>query len=360
MPSTPRRPRQFASDNHSGICPEAWDALAAANRDHSPAYGDDRWTRKATRLIREFFDTDCRVFFVFTGTAANSLALAAGCRSFESILCHELAHIERDECSAPEFFSGGAKIRFAQGPNGKLTPALVEQLAHRLTVHFPRTAMLSLTQATEAGTVYSPAELKALTRTARRQGLHTHLDGARLANALSFLKVPPKDITWRAGIDVLSLGGSKNGMGVGEAVVFFHRDLARDFDRRRKQAGQLASKMRFLAAPWIGMLENNACLRHAAHANTMARRLARRLRQLTLKPVFPVQANAVFVELPPAAIRQMHRLGWQFHVMLGNRGCRLMCSWDTHPEDVDAFTEDLRDILTGKDSQSPAVNPITF
>jgi threonine aldolase len=346
MPSTPRRPRQFASDNHSGICPEAWDALAAANRDHSPAYGDDRWTRKATRLIREFFDTDCRVFFVFTGTAANSLALAACCRPYHSILTHEYSHIERDECAAPEFFTGGAKIRFASAPNGKLTPACVESLAQRRTVHFPKPGVVSVAQCTEAGTVYSGAELKSLGRTARRLGLRLHVDGARFANALASAGAAPADFTWKAGVDVISLGGSKNGMPPGEAVVFFNAELAREFEYRRKQAGQLCSKMRFLSAPWTGMLRDGAWLRHATHANRMAARLASGLRRLNgVKLLFPCQANAVFAELPSRAIRRMHASGWHFHVMIGTRGCRLMCSWDTSKEDVDSFLTDLKRAL---------------
>ncbi|MDQ3814524.1 MAG: low specificity L-threonine aldolase, partial [Armatimonadota bacterium] len=279
------RQRQLASDNYAGICPEAWAALAEANHGHAPGYGDDAWTQRAADLIRAVFETKCEVFFVFNGTAANSLALAAMCQSYHSILCHEIAHIERDECGAPEFFSNGTKVLLLEGENGKVSPDAVTSMARKRTdIHFPKARVLSLTQPTEVGTVYSVEELKALCDTAHQLGLKVHMDGARFANAVSFLQVAPREISWQAGVDVLCLGATKNGSGVGEAVVFFDLDLAREFDYRCKQAGQLASKMRFLSAPWVGMLQDDAWLRHAAHANHMAKRLEEALRRLPLAP----------------------------------------------------------------------------
>ncbi|NQU10141.1 threonine aldolase, partial [bacterium] len=260
--------RQFASDNNSGVCPEALEALVAANQGHEPSYGDDRWTVRACDLFRELFETDCEAFFVFNGTAANALALASLCQSYHSVICHELAHVETDECGAPEFFSNGTKVLLVGGAAGKVDLAAAEQLARRRTdIHFSKPHVLSLTQATEIGGVYSVDEVRAAGDLARRLGLRLHMDGARFANAVASLGVKPKEITWQAGVDVLCFGGTKNGLAVGEAVLFFNRDLAFEFEYRCKQAGQLASKMRFLAAPWVGLLENGAWLRRAQQAN---------------------------------------------------------------------------------------------
>jgi len=247
--------RHFASDNYAGICPEAWQALEAANRDHAVSYGDDPWTSRAADLIRELFETDCEIFFVFNGTAANSLALASLCQSYHSILCHETAHVETDECGAPEFFSNGTKVLQVPGADGKIDPASIEQLVKkRSDIHYPKPRVVSVTQATELGTVYTREEIRAIGSRASTFGLRVHMDGARFANAVASLGLLPKEITWQAGVDVLCLGGTKNGTHAGEAVVFFDRDLAREFDYRCKQAGQLCSKMRFLAVPWVGML----------------------------------------------------------------------------------------------------------
>lgn len=244
---------QFASDNNAGICPAALHALLEANSGHAPAYGDDDWTRRASDRMRALFETDCDVYFVFNGTAANSLALAALCQSYHSVICHELAHVETDECGGPEFFSNGSKLLLGRGPQGKLTPEAIEALVtQRRDIHYPKPKVVSITQATEVGTVYSVGELRALSETAKRHELRLHMDGARFANAVAALGVAPADITWRAGIDVLCFGGTKNGLPVGEAVVFFDRKMAEDFAYRCKQAGQLASKMRFIAAPGWG------------------------------------------------------------------------------------------------------------
>ena len=341
--------RQFASDNYSGICPEAWAAMAEANAGHEVSYGNDSWTRRAADLIREIFETKCEVFFVFNGTAANSLALATMCQSYHSIICHQTAHVETDECGAPEFFSNGTKVLLAPGANGKLTPEGVAQIVNRRgDVHYPKPRAVSLTQATELGTAYTPDDVKALWAMCRRLNLRMHMDGARFANAVASLGVRPKEITWQAGIDVLCFGGTKNGTHVGEAVVFFNPDLAREFDYRCKQAGQLASKMRFLAAPWVGMLEEGAWLRHAAHANAMAQQLHDAIADVPgAHLLFPRQANAVFVELPPPVIEALRARDWRFYTFIGEGGCRLMCAWDTRPEDVSAFASDLRELMAG-------------
>ncbi len=339
--------RHFASDNYAGICPEAWAALEEANRGHAVSYGDDPWTARAADLIREVFETHCEVFFVFNGTAANSLALAATGQSYHSILCHELAHVETDECGAPEFFSNGMKVLLVPGPNGKIDPAGIERMVTRRSdIHFPKPRAVSLTQATEVGTVYSVEEVKAIWAKAKSLGLKIHMDGARFANAVASLGVKPKEITWQAGLDVLSFGGTKNGTHVGDAVVFFDRELAEEFDYRCKQAGQLCSKMRFLAAPWVGMLKDGAWLRHAAQANAMASRLHELLAEVSeVKILFPRQANSVFADLPPYVIVALRQAGWKFYTFIGQGGCRLMCAWDTREEDVAQFVADLKRLL---------------
>jgi threonine aldolase len=336
--------RHFASDNYAGICPEAWAALAEANRDHAQGYGDDPWTQQASDLIREVFERDCEVFFVFNGTAANSLSLAALCQSYHSILCHEIAHVEADECGAPEFFSNGTKVLLLPGANGKIDPAAIERMVKRRTdIHYPKPRVVSLTQATEVGTVYSVDELQAIGEAAKQLGLHVHMDGARFANAVASLGVAPKAITWKAGIDVLCFGGTKNGTHVGDAVVFFDRRLAREFDYRCKQAGQLCSKMRFLSAPWVGMLQSGAWLRHAAHANRMAQLLHELLQPVPgVRMLFPRQANSVFVEMPRAVADGLRERGWRFYNFIGTGGSRLMCAWDTTEEDVRNFAADLQ------------------
>jgi threonine aldolase len=335
--------RHFASDNYAGICPEALAAMAEANVAHAPGYGDDRWTAEAADLLRDTFETDCEVFFAFNGTAANSLALAALCHSYHSILCHETAHVETDECGAPEFFSNGTKVLTVPGRHGKLDPAGIDHMVQRRAdIHYPKPRVVSVTQPTELGTLYSPDELKAIRARAKAHGLRIHMDGARFANAVAALGVRPKEITWQAGVDVLCLGGTKNGMAVGDAIVFFDRGLAAEFEWRCKQAGQLASKMRFLAAPWVGMLRTGAWLRNAAHANAMAARLERALRELPgVDVLHPVQANAVFATLPAGAAAALRARGWRFYDFIGSGGVRFMCAWDTTAEDVDTFAADV-------------------
>jgi len=345
MPSLPRR--QFASDNYAGIAPEAFAAMQEANSGHAPGYGDDRWTAEAADLLRDLFRTDCDVYFAFNGTAANSLALAALTQSYHSVLCHETAHVETDECGAPEFFSNGTKVLTMPGADGKVTPAGVRHLVEkRSDIHYPKPRVVSVTQATELGTVYSVKELRAVGAEAHALGLRVHMDGARLANAVASLGAEPAELTWKAGVDVLCFGGTKNGMAVGEAVIFFDRSLSQEFAYRCKQAGQLASKMRFLAAPWVGLLRDGAWLRHAAHANAMARLLHARLAALPgITLVREPQANSLFVHLPPGVGDALRARGWRFYDFIAGSGSRLMTAWDTAPEDVEAFAADVAALL---------------
>jgi len=339
----------FASDNYAGICPEALAAMAEVNEGFVTSYGDDPWTAKACDALRDFFETDCQVYFVFNGTAANSLALSSLCHSYHSIICHELAHVETDECGAAEFFSNGTKLLLVPGRGGKVDlDAVRHTVQRRSDIHYPKPRALSITQSTELGTLYPVDEMQRIGELARELGLRLHVDGARFANALAGLKVSPKEISWQAGVDVLTLGGTKGGLAIGEAVVFFNLELAREFDYRCKQAGQLASKMRFLSAPWLGMLRDGALLRHAAHANACAFRLGEGLAQIPgVRLMHPVEANGVFVEMPQPCIDALFARGWYFYTFIGEGHARFMCSWATRMEDVHALLNDVREVCSG-------------
>jgi len=331
----------FASDNYAGICPEAWAAMAAANAGHAASYGNDTHTDVACKAIAALFGCDCDVYFVFNGTAANSLALAALCQSYHSVICPDSAHVETDECGAPEFFSNGSKLLCGRSLHGKILPdGVAEVAARRKDIHYPKPKVLTVTQSTELGTVYSPDELRELKSVAVSHGLKFHMDGARFANAVAALGCHPGDITWRVGVDVLCFGGTKQGLLVGEAVVFFDRALSADFAYRCKQAGQLASKMRYLAAPWVAMLHDGTWLRHAGNANACAARLGRGLARIPgVEVMHPVQANEVFVRLPATISTGLSRRGWKFYDFIGSGSgsARFVCGWDCQGAWVDAL-----------------------
>jgi threonine aldolase len=334
---------EFSSDNVAAICPEAWAAVQQANKHYAPSYGEDRWTALMCDRIREIFETDCDVYFVLTGTAANALALAQLCRSFQSVICHRNSHIQTDECGAPEFFTGGSKLLLVGGADGKLEVGQVEALlATHNELHSHKPGAISISQATEFGTVYQRDEIAAIADLARRHQLFLHMDGARFANAIASLDCAPKAITWEVGVDVLCFGGIKNGAAAGELMIFFDKKISREFDYRVKQAGQLVSKMRFLAAAWLGLLTDNVWLRNAARANEAARRLAERLqRDAGIKTTFPVQANAVFVSMEERLITGLHALGWRFYRFVEPNVYRLMCSWATTEEEISSFIADV-------------------
>ncbi|MEO1621144.1 MAG: low specificity L-threonine aldolase [Cyanobacteria bacterium J06632_3] len=338
---------QFASDNYSGICPEVMAYLEKANQGFARAYGEDDWTQRASDLFRDIFEIDCEVFFVFNGTAANSLALGTLCRSYHSIVCHETAHVETDECGAPELFTHGSKLLLGKGPQGKLDPAdIANVVTKRSDLHYPKPKAISLTQPTELGTLYSLEELRKIRTVADRYQLKLHMDGARFSNAVAAMDVSPAELTWHSGIDVLCFGGTKIGMALGEAILFFDRALAEDFDYHCKQSGQVASKMRYLAAQFLGLLETGAWLKNAKQANTCAAYLAEQLSQLPeLSLMFPQQANAVFVEMPLPLIEGLRKQGWHFYTFIGEGGVRLMCSWNTTHEQVDEFVDAVKQLL---------------
>ncbi len=336
--------QQFASDNNAGICPPALARMLEANAaGHATGYGDDPWTEEAKARIAALFETECEVFFVFNGTAANALALAQLCRSYHAVIGHAVSHVDTDEAGAPEFFTGGAKLMTADTPLAKLTPAAVEALATRYSGHHHvKPAVLSLTQATELGTVYTAAEIQALTSVARRHRLKVHMDGARFANAGARFGCVPADLTWRAGVDVLCFGGVKNGLAVGDCIVFFDRSLADEFQWRIKQAGQLNSKMRFASAAWLGLLDDDVWLANARHANAMAERLAAGMAGIPgVTFIAPVEVNGVFADIPVDLQAALRARGWKFYTFIGQTGCRLMCAWDTEPETVDRFLADM-------------------
>ena len=338
--------QQFASDNYAGICPEAFAAMAEANAGHATAYGEDPWTARASDAFRTLFETDCEVFFVFNGTAANSLALASLCQSYHSVICTQSAHVETDECGAPEFFSNGSKLLTVASPDGKLTPDAVRTLATtRTDIHFPRPKVATITQSTETGRVYTSPEVQALAEATRSHGMHLHMDGARFFNAVASLGCSPADVTWKSGVEVLCCGGTKNGMAVGETVLFFDKKLALDFDYRVKQAGQLASKMRFLSSPWIGMLESGAWERNALHANRCAQRLCAAIESVpNAKIMFPVEANAVFLLTSEERLAALRGRGWRFYTFIGG-GARFMFAWDSDLNRVDELANDIREVM---------------
>jgi threonine aldolase len=337
--------RQFASDNNAGICPEVLAALQNLSQGHVVAYGSDAITAQAKQLFRELFETECDAYFVFNGTAANSLAIGAFCLPHHSVICHRFSHIETDECNAPGFLNQGLRILAIEGEAAKIdTPTLREALRGRRDVHASQPRVVSLTNTSELGTLYRPDEIAGLADFAKSNGLFVHVDGARFANAVASADCTPAELTWKAGVDVLVFGGTKNGLAFGEAVVFFNKEAAADFLYRMKQSGQLASKMRFLAAQWLGLLGEGKWLDYARHANAMAARLYLQLSRIpAIKLLFPCEGNAVFAKIPDPIVAKLYERGWRFYTDVGpGGGARLMCSWDTTEDDVDRFIEDIR------------------
>lgn len=337
----------FASDNWAGAHPDILAALARANDGAAPSYGGDALTARVEKKFSEIFERDVALFFVATGGAANSLALAQVTPPWGMILCHQESHIQMDECGAPEFFTGGAKLLPLEGGAAKLSPLTIDRalagFPERPPHGMPATT-LSITQATECGAVYSVGEVAAIGRLARERGLKLHMDGARFANAVAALNCTPADITWKAGVDVLSFGATKNGCLIAEAVVFFDPADAKDFIFRRKRAAQLFSKMRFIAAQFDAYFADGLWLRMAAHANAEARRLSDGLAAIEgCRIWYPTEANEVFVSFPPGVEERLVAAGAAFYpwVAPGDpaKGAmrRLICSFATRAEDVDRF-----------------------
>jgi threonine aldolase len=336
----------FASDNTAPISPEILAAIEKVSRDHASAYGADTLTEHLGTRAREIFETDLSIYPVGTGTAANALALSTLVRPYSAVICAEEAHIATDEGGAPEFYMGGAKVMTLPSADGRIAPMQIEMAMARAIdggIHHVLPEAVSITQATEWGTVYAPADIAELGAASRRRGLHLHMDGARFANALVQAGTTPAELSWKAGVDVLSFGATKNGAMAAEAVIFFNPALAAGFERRRKRAGQLWSKMRFLSAQLLAYLEDDLWLRNAAHANEMASALASGLGLLPgIRLMQTVQANEVFVAMPDDMIEALLAGGAVFYRWIDMPGepnsvVRLVTSFATRPEEVENF-----------------------
>jgi threonine aldolase len=337
----------FASDNCSGIHPEVLKAIETANSGSAPSYGADAWTEKAIKLFKKQFGQDAEVAFVFNGTGANVLALQALNHSYHAVICSEAAHINEDECGAPEKFTGSKLITIPHD-NGKITPARIKMhLKGEGSQHHVQAHVISISQTTEFGTVYQPDEVRNLSEFARSHQMYLHMDGARISNAAASLGLSLREATRDLGVDVLSFGGTKNGLMGAEAVIFFNPKLAQGFPFIRKQGMQLASKMRFISAQFIALLENDLWLRNAKHSNSMAARLAEQAAQVPgIKIVRPVQANGVFATLPPEMTARLQK-EFEFHVWNDRTGeVRWMTAFDTKVEEIDRFVAAMKTAKT--------------
>ncbi len=350
MEKTPIQPvRGFSSDNNAGVHPEILEAIARVNQGHVVAYGDDPYTRSAVKKFEEHFGTDIAVFLTFNGTGANVLSLQALTRSFHSVLCSDYAHIYTDECGAPEKHTGCKLIPLPQ-QDGKITLESVRHAYHGIgDEHHAQPRVISITQATEMGTVYQPEEIQALTRFAHEHDMFLHMDGARLANAAVSLGQTLRQASRDLGVDVLSFGGTKNGILGGEAVVFFHPEHGQDFLYLRKQSMQLASKMRFTAAQFEALLTNDLWRRSAERANLMARVLAEELSRIPeVKIIWKVEANGVFVQIPRHSIEEIKKQYFFYTWMEEESIVRWMCSFDTTEGDIREFAEVVARAVKGE------------
>jgi threonine aldolase len=338
----------FASDNTAPIAPAILDAIVAANTGYARGYGNDDWTAHVERRVAEIFEHEASVFLVPTGTAANALALAQMSPPWGVVFCHTESHILTDECGAVESFGNGLKLVGLSGEDGKITPALLQHALAGYGGHSPHQMIpsaLSITQASEAGTIYRADEIAALGEIAHARDLAVHMDGARFANALVRLNVTPAELSWRSGIDVLSFGATKGGAMAAEAVVIFDPDRARFFGERRKRAGHLLSKHRFMAAQFLAYLENDCWLDLARHANAMADRLAEKLTAIGFSPVWPVEANLIFLIIPRALDAKLKAAGAAYYVRSSesldigtdNVLIRLVTSFATEADDIERF-----------------------
>lgn len=337
--------RSFASDNNSGVHPAVMDAMAEANRDHAVGYGDDPWTEKAAAKIRELFGPEAEPFFVFNGTGANSVALQAATRSFNSIICAQTAHIYVDECGAPGRMTG-CTLTAIPTPDGKLTPELIRPHLHNFGVcHHPQPGVVYISQASELGTIYTIAEIRAIADLIHGHGMALHMDGARLANACAAAGCSMREMTVGAGVDILSFGGTKNGMMMGEAVVSFRPELTANLPYYRKQSAQLASKMRYLSAQFLPYLDG-LWLENARHANRQAQKLKEILaRYPQIRFTQPVETNQLFFTIPRQASEALLKHYFFYTWNESTNEVRLVTSWDTTDEDIERFGKLLAELL---------------
>lgn len=338
--------RGFASDNNAGVHPEILKEIISSNEGHVVGYGDDRYTRQAQDLFREHFGNDTEVYFVFTGTAANTLGLSGVTRSWNSVLTAHTAHIQQDECGAPEKFTG-CKVLTVDTPDGKISPALLLRHVHGFGFeHHSQPKVISITQTTEMGTVYSVDEIKAIAGFAHENGMLLHMDGARIANAAVYLNIPFREFTTDAGVDFLSFGGTKNGMMYGEAVCFLKPGLSPDFKYIRKQGMQLASKMRYISAQYLAYFRDDLWKRNASHANAMAQMLVQKIKDIPdIRITQQVQSNGVFAVIPRDVAETVMKSYFFYSWDELTSEYRLMTSWDTTEEDIDDFSRLLVEVI---------------
>ena len=337
----------FASDNVTSACPEVMDAVIAANSGIAGSYGDDEWSLALKNRLSEIFETEVEVFLAVTGTASNALALSALAPVFGKIYCHELSHINTDECGAPELFTGGAKLIPMRSSNGRIDAIdLAETIRGSGNVHVTQPSVVSVTMSCETGTVYQLDEIKAISKIAHDNKMSMHMDGARFANALVSLDVSPAEMTWKSGVDVLTLGGTKNGCLAAEAVVFFKPEMVGNFPFLHKRSGQLLSKMRFISSQLEAYLTNDVWLRNARHANAMAKILSEGLNSFAnIKLAYPTQSNEVFVHLPRDVIDYLNSSGYDINEEeLDGKAVRFVTAWNSELKDIN----DLLDTLAQK------------
>lgn len=338
--------RGFGSDNHSGISPEVLKAIADANVDHALAYGDDEYCARVEQLFKQQFGSQVVVSFVFNGTGANTMAIDAMVRSHEAVICAETAHVNVDECGAPQRIVG-CRLLTVDTPDGKLTPELVMTRMHGFGFeHHSQPKAITITQSTELGTLYTISEIKALAELAHKHDMYLHMDGARLANAAVALNCTFKEMTTDAGVDVVSFGGTKNGLMIGESVVFLNPDLSKDYKYRRKQGLQLCSKMRFLAVQFEAYFKDDLWRRNAERSNRMAQLLYNKVKDIPqVKVMYPVQVNGVFAQLPRKVWTELQKQYFFYDWDMDNDVVRWMCSFDTTEDDINNFVEALKKLV---------------
>ena len=335
----------FASDNVTGACPEVMDAVVAANSGIATSYGDDEWSSRLQTKLSEIFETDVEVFLAVSGTASNALALSALAPVFGKIYCHELSHINTDECGAPELFTGGAKLIPMRSSNGRIKAnELAETIRGSGNVHVTQPSVVSITQSCETGTVYQLDEIKAISKIARKHKMSVHMDGARFANALVSLDVSPAEMTWKSGVDVLTLGGTKNGCLAAEAIIFFKPNMVGNFPYLHKRSGQLLSKMRFISSQLEAYVTDDLWIRNAQHSNSMAKILSEGLNAFSnIELAYPTQSNEVFVNLPRELIDYLNNAGYDINEEeLDGKAVRFVTAWNSELKDVDRLLEVIK------------------
>ena len=335
----------FASDNVTSACPEVMDALIEANSGISGSYGDDEWSSILKTKLSEVFETDLEVYLAVTGTASNALALSALAPVFGKIYCHELSHINTDECGAPELFTGGAKLNPMRSSNGRISSRELSEIVRGSgNVHVTQPSVVSITQSCETGTVYQIQDIREISEVAHELNMSVHMDGARFANALVSLNVSPAEMTWKSGVDVLTLGGTKNGCLAAEAIIFFKPEMVGDFPFLHKRSGQLLSKMRFISSQLNAYVSDDVWIRNAKHANSMAKILSKGLNHFSnIELAYPTESNEVFVHLPRDVIDYLNNSGYDVNEEeLDGKAVRFVTAWDTKLEEINNLLDKLR------------------